>query len=111
MAVAVGAPNPPANTSESALTALGDKYLLGRGYTIAPAASKALNPASGYPQRIYMKPGHMLVVEYLKKGAKLSEAQEQWADVIQAIATGSNEKVDYLMVTPENWHELRKAAQ
>jgi len=110
MAIAVSGPGPAKDITERSLTELGDKLLKSRGYEIVPSASDAVNPRSGYPQKVYVKPGRMLIIEYTKTGGKLSDEQQEWAEVINSIAQASDGAVVYLNVEPSNWDELRKAA-
>ncbi len=110
MTIAVSAPGPDDRTPERELTEMGDKLMQSRGYEIAPSASKALNPTSGYPQRIYLKPGRMVVVEYIKQGGKLTKKQQEWAEVITSIAKASTSAVTYLEIEPSDWHLLKEAA-
>ncbi len=110
MAIAVSGSGPAKDITERSLTELGDQYLVNLGWTIVPSASEAVNPRSGYPQKVYVKSGRMLVVEYTKTGGKLSEEQQEWAEVIQSIAKVSDGAVVYLNVEPKDWNELRKAA-
>ncbi len=110
MAIAVSGVGPAKSISERAFTQLGDKFLKSKGYVIDPSASDALNPRSGYPQRIYLKQGHMLIVEYLETGARLNRKQEEWARIMRSIADKSNRAVTYVAIQPKDWNELRKAA-
>ena len=108
MGVAVEAKWPDESITEAELTALGDQLVLRHDYMIK-ATTTAMNARDGFPQRVYVKNGHMLIVEYLVARAKPSKTQQEWLDHFEAVELASTGAVTALVVQPQSWGELIKA--
>ena|SRR5688572_1833518 len=100
--------DPAPDTPQDALTILGDQLAEARGYDW-DKRQNSLDPRSGYPQRLYFKPGRMVCVEYLSPGDEMSKAQVKWADIIDAIAERSNDTIVRVAVDGRRWLLLREA--
>ena len=110
MAVSVSAPGPDEKTTETALTKLGDALLRQRGW-IVKETTTALNPKDGYPQRVYVKEGRMLFVEYLSAKGKPTKTQDEWRAQLEKVEGSAGGVIEMLVIRPNNWDELRQAAR